>query len=67
MGQDQKAATAPLLKSRSARKPQSSKDQQFEDRLRIAERLVRDLRKAGYSCDLADDGCALAEAAKLTS
>jgi len=27
-----------------------------EERLRIAERIVQALRKAGYSCELADDG-----------
>ena len=30
-------------------------DQQFEERLRIAERIVQALREAGRSCELADD------------
>ena len=33
----------------------SLQDQQFEERLRIAERIVQALREAGYSCELADD------------
>ena len=37
---------------RAVRKSKSQQDRQFEERLRIAERLVRALRKAGYSCDL---------------
>ena len=42
------------------RKPQSSQDQQFEDRRRIAKRLVQELREAGYQCGLVDDGHARA-------
>ena len=41
-------------------KSQSLQDQQFEERLRIAERLVQDLREAGYSCELGEDGPARA-------
>ncbi|MGC2124060.1 MAG: hypothetical protein WA652_14515 [Xanthobacteraceae bacterium] len=33
----------------------SLQDQQFEQRRRIAERLIQALRQAGYSCGLADD------------
>ena len=32
----------------------SLQDQLFENRLQIAERLVRAFREAGYSCDLGD-------------
>jgi hypothetical protein len=42
-------------KSPIVRKSQSLQDQQFEERLHIAERLVQALREAGYSCGLADD------------
>ena len=34
---------------------QSLQDQQFEERLRIAERLVQALRETGYSSRLAED------------
>jgi len=34
----------------------SQKDQEFEERNRIAEDIVRALRKAGYACDLGIDG-----------
>ena len=44
----------------TVRKSQSQQDQQFEERLRIAERLVQALREAGYSCELGDDGPARA-------
>ena len=37
------------------RESQSLHDQQFVERLRIAERLVQDLREAGYSCELGED------------
>ena len=47
-------------KSPTVRKSQSQQDQQFEERLRIAEHLVQALREAGYSCELADDGPARA-------
>jgi hypothetical protein len=33
-------------------KSQSQRDQEFEERQRIVERLIRALREAGYSCDL---------------
>jgi hypothetical protein len=36
--------------------PLNKHDQQFEDRSRVAERLVRDLREAEYTCDVADGG-----------
>ena len=32
----------------------SLQDQQFEERLLIAERIIQALREAGYSCGLAD-------------
>jgi hypothetical protein len=43
----------------AVRKSRSQQDQEFEERRRIAERLVQDFREAGYSCELADDGHAL--------
>ena len=33
----------------------SLQHQQFEEHLRIAERIVQALREAGYSCELADE------------
>jgi hypothetical protein len=33
----------------------SLQGQQFEERLRIAERIVQALREPGHSCELADD------------
>jgi hypothetical protein len=48
--------TAPLLASASPCERKASQDQQFEERRRIAERLVQDLREAGYSCELVGDG-----------
>jgi hypothetical protein len=60
MGRKQEAATTLPPRSRSQRKSPSRRDQEYEDRLPIAERLARELRKAGYSCDLADDGHARA-------
>src|SRR5207344_263024 len=47
-------------KALRGRKPRSVSDQQFEERLRISERLVQALREAGYSCELGDDGPARA-------
>ena len=60
MGRRQKAETGLSRTSRSQRKSPSRSDQQFEKRLRIAERLVQDLRKAGYSCGPEDDARPLA-------
>ena len=40
----------------TVRKSQSQQDQLFEERLRIAERLVQALREAGYPCELSNDG-----------
>ena len=37
----------------------SLQDQQFEERLRIAERIVQALREAGHSCGLADKAYSL--------
>ena len=44
--------------SKSPTNSQSLQDQQFEERRRIAERLVQALREAGYCCDLSDSGSA---------
>ena len=41
---------------RAVRKSQSQQDQEFAERQRITERLVRILREAGYSGDLGDSG-----------
>jgi len=49
-----------VLKSRFPREPQASKDRRSEERWRIAERLVQELREGGFSCELADDGRARA-------
>jgi len=46
--------------SKSPTNSQSLQDQQFEERLRIAEHLVRVLREAGYSCEPSEDGIARA-------
>jgi hypothetical protein len=59
-GRNQKAVSALPRKSLRGRKSASVSDQQFEERLRIAERLVQALRGAGYSCELGDDGPARA-------
>ena len=48
-------AAAQPPKSPTVRESQSLQDQQLEERLRIAERLVQDLREAGYSCELGED------------
>ena len=50
------AGAAQSPKSPTVRETQSLQDQQFEERLRIAERLVQLLRQAGYSCELPTDG-----------
>jgi hypothetical protein len=42
----------------------SLQDQQFAERLRIAERIVQALREAGRSCELTDDDHARALSAK---
>ena len=63
MGRHQNG-TAPLLTSGPPPKPQLSQDQQFEERRRIAKRLVRELRKADYSCGLGDDDHARASKRK---
>ena len=55
-GYKRDAAAAEQPKSPTVRKSQSLQDQQFEERLRFAERLVQDLREAGYSCVLGEDG-----------
>jgi hypothetical protein len=57
---NQNAAAEQPTKSPTVRKSQSQQDQQFEERLRIAERLVQAFREAGYSCELGDDGHARA-------
>jgi hypothetical protein len=38
--------------AQAARKSQSQHDREFEERQRIAERLVRILREAGYFCHI---------------
>jgi len=57
MGRGRKAGAKqpprPVVKS------QSQQDQEFAQGRRIAERLVRVLGEAGYSCDLGDSGGAL--------
>ena len=55
MGCNRDAAAVPPPKSPTVRESQSLQDQQFEERLRIAKRLVQALREAGYSCGLAED------------
>jgi hypothetical protein len=47
-------------KSPTVLESQSLQDQQLEERQRFAERLVQDLREAGYSCELGEDGLAWA-------
>jgi hypothetical protein len=59
VGGNKKAVTALPRTSRVQRKSPSLKDQQFEERLRIAEHIVRDLREVGYSCDLGEGDRAL--------
>jgi len=58
MRQYQDGAVAQSPKSSTVRESQSLQDQQFEERRRIAERLVQALREAGYCCDLSDSGSA---------
>jgi hypothetical protein len=60
MGRNQDSAAVQPSKLPTVHEPQSQQDQQFEERLRIAERLVQDLREAGYSCELGEDGLARA-------
>ena len=43
-------------KSPKVRKSQSLQDEKFEERLRMAERLVQALREAGYTCVQGEDG-----------
>jgi hypothetical protein len=57
MGCNRNAAAVPAPTIREA---QSLQHQQFEERLRIADRLVQDLREAGYSCEPAVDAHAQA-------
>jgi hypothetical protein len=60
VGGNKKAVTALPRTSRVQRKYPSQQDQQFEERLRIAEHIVRVLREAGYSSELGEDGPARA-------
>jgi hypothetical protein len=60
MERNRDSAGAQLPKLPTVRESQSLQDQQFEERLRLAERLVQDLREAGYSCELGEDGPARA-------
>ena len=55
MGRNRDSAAIQPPKLPTVRESQSLQDQQFEERLRIAERLVQDLREAGYSCELGED------------
>ena len=55
MGRNGNAGVAQPSKLPTVRKSPSLQGQQFEERLRIAERLVQALREAGYSCELGDD------------
>ena len=54
MGRNRNAGAAQPPKSPTVREAQSLKDRQFEEHLRIADRLVQDLREAGYSCEPAE-------------
>ena len=60
MGHDRDSAAVQPPKSPTVRESQSLQDQQFEERLRIAEHIVRVLREAGYSSELGEDGPARA-------
>ena len=53
MGRNQDSAAVQPPKSPTVGVLQSQQDQQFEERLRIAEHIVRALREAGY-CELGD-------------
>ncbi len=53
MGLNRDNAVNQPPKSPTVRKSQSQQDQKFEERLRIAEHIVRVLREAGY-CELGD-------------
>ena len=55
MRQYQDGAVAQSPKSPTVRESQSLQDQQFEERLRIAEHLVLLLREARFSCELGED------------
>jgi hypothetical protein len=55
MGYKRNVAAAEQPKSPTVRESQSLQDQQFGERLRFAERLVQELRAAGYSCELGED------------
>ena len=59
MGRNRDTAPVQRPKLPTVGESQSQQDQQFEERLRIAERIVRALREAGYSCDLGEDDHAL--------
>jgi hypothetical protein len=52
MGRDWKAGAKQA--PRAVRNSQPQQDQEFDERQRIVERLVRILREAGYSCYLGD-------------
>ena len=61
------AAAVQPSTSPTVRESQSLQDQQFEERRRIAERVVQDLREARYSCGLAEDVRAGVQDQKLSS
>ena len=58
MGCDHNAGALQPPNSTTVQKSQSLQDQQFEERIRIAERIAQALREAGYSCVLSGDGYA---------
>jgi len=60
MRRNRDAAAAEQPKSPTVRESQSLQDQQFEERLRISERLVQAFREAGYPCELGEIGPARA-------
>ena len=60
MGRNRDSAPVQRPKLPTVGESQSQQDQQFEERLRIAEHLVLVLHEAGYSCDLGEGGPARA-------
>ena len=50
MGHNRDSASVQLPKLPTVVVSQPLQDQQFEERLRIAENIARALREAGYSC-----------------
>jgi len=54
MARNRDSASVQPPKLPIVRGSQSQQDQQFEERLRIAENIARVLRKARYSCEIGD-------------